>query len=183
MTGLRAQRSVIVLGYLALGLGVGLYFFGPFAIIPLPLLMAFGAAPAFNWIRGVNPEADRRLRADITRVGPDALTSEQMDEIFKRRAPTVIDDDPAWGKLVEGTETIWNRALVAVQVTNSTAEPDGTFKKVWLRVPARGDRQGLRVCIRAACGRDISWPPRTAREAVAWTFRLCVDHYRPAKAS
>ncbi|MEU0519499.1 DUF6745 domain-containing protein [Streptosporangium sp. NPDC006007] len=50
--------------------------------------------------------------------------------------------------------------VVMVEVVNSTAEPDGTFRKYWLRVPP-----------------SIS----TAREGVAWTFNLSETDYRPAR--
>jgi hypothetical protein len=48
--------------------------------------------------------------------------------------------------------------LVMVEVVNSTAEPDGTFRVYWLRVPP--------------------WV-RTARQGVAWTFDLTEETYRP----
>lgn len=50
--------------------------------------------------------------------------------------------------------------LVVVKVRNSTAEPDGTFKNYFLRVPP-----------------EIT----TAREAVAWTFEMQSDEYSPKK--
>lgn len=48
--------------------------------------------------------------------------------------------------------------LVLVEVINSTAEPDGSFKRYFLRVPP-----GI----------------RDADEAVAWTFRLKKEEYHP----
>jgi hypothetical protein len=48
--------------------------------------------------------------------------------------------------------------ILMVKVLNSTAEPDGTFKEYFLRVPP-----------------DISSP----REAVAWTFGLDSEEYSP----
>jgi len=45
-----------------------------------------------------------------------------------------------------------------VEVVNSTAEPDGTFRRYWLRVPP--------------------WV-RTARQGVAWTFDLSASEYSP----
>ena len=51
-----------------------------------------------------------------------------------------------------------DEALVMVKVVNSTAEPDGTFKEYFLRVPPT---------------------IRTAREAVAWTFQLETEDYKP----
>ncbi|OEU96360.1 DUF6745 domain-containing protein [Streptomyces oceani] len=48
--------------------------------------------------------------------------------------------------------------VVMVEVVNSTAEPDGTHRTYWLRVPP--------------------WT-RTATEGVAWTFDLASDEYAP----
>lgn len=49
--------------------------------------------------------------------------------------------------------------LVMVRVTNSSPEPDGTFREYFLRVPPT---------------------TQTAREAVAWTFGLTAEKYRPS---
>lgn len=51
-----------------------------------------------------------------------------------------------------------DEALVMVEVINSTAEPDGTFKTYWLRVPPS---------------------TRTCQEGLAWTFGLDKDQYAP----
>jgi hypothetical protein len=48
--------------------------------------------------------------------------------------------------------------LVVVEVRNTTPEPDGRHRTYWLRVPPE---------------------VRTPREAVAWTFGLTADQYRP----
>jgi hypothetical protein len=50
--------------------------------------------------------------------------------------------------------------VVMVEVVNSTAEPDGTFRTYWLRVPPG---------------------TRTAREGVAWTFGLAAEAYSPVR--
>ncbi|MEV8634523.1 DUF6745 domain-containing protein [Streptosporangium sp. NPDC051023] len=50
--------------------------------------------------------------------------------------------------------------VVMVEVVNSTAEPDGTFRTYWLRVPPS---------------------TRTAREGVAWTFGFSEADYHPVK--
>ncbi|MGW6914899.1 DUF6745 domain-containing protein [Kitasatospora sp. NPDC054939] len=50
--------------------------------------------------------------------------------------------------------------VVMVEVVNSTAEPDGTFRTYWLRVPP-----GI----------------RTARAGVAWTFGVTEEEYRPQR--
>jgi Domain of unknown function (DUF6745) len=48
--------------------------------------------------------------------------------------------------------------VVMVEVVNATAEPDGTRRTYWLRVPP---------------------DTRTAREGVAWTFGLTAGQYKP----
>ncbi|MFJ3788789.1 DUF6745 domain-containing protein [Kitasatospora sp. NPDC090091] len=50
--------------------------------------------------------------------------------------------------------------VVMVEVVNSTAEPDGTFRTYWLRVPPS---------------------TRTARAGVAWTFGIPEADYRPER--
>ncbi|MEV4613314.1 DUF6745 domain-containing protein [Kitasatospora sp. NPDC049258] len=50
--------------------------------------------------------------------------------------------------------------VVMVEVVNSTAEPDGTFRTYWLRVPPG---------------------TRTARAGVAWTFGVSAQDYRPQR--
>jgi hypothetical protein len=54
----------------------------------------------------------------------------------------------------------YREALALVHVTNSTPEPDGTRKRYFLRVPPN---------------------VRTAREAVAWTFGIRAEEYRPGR--
>ena len=48
--------------------------------------------------------------------------------------------------------------LTMVEVVNATAEPDGTFRTYWLRVPPG---------------------TRTAKSAVAWSFGLTEEEYEP----
>ncbi|MEV0247624.1 DUF6745 domain-containing protein [Nocardia sp. NPDC050712] len=50
--------------------------------------------------------------------------------------------------------------VVMVEVVNSTAEPDGSFKTYWLRVPPS---------------------TRTAKQGVAWTFELDAASYEPLR--
>jgi hypothetical protein len=57
---------------------------------------------------------------------------------------------------------ITGEALAILSVKNSTAEPDGTFKTYYLRVPPT---------------------TRTTREAVAWTFSIEPNLYNPAVES
>lgn len=56
-------------------------------------------------------------------------------------------------------DMINDEPLVVVCVTNSTPEPDGTYRTYWLRVPPTMD---------------------TAHAAVAWTFNLTPETYKPA---
>lgn len=58
-----------------------------------------------------------------------------------------------WRVFMPGDEPI-----SMVEVVNSTAEPDGTFRTYWLRVPPT---------------------MRTAKAAVAWTFGLTEEEYQP----
>ncbi len=50
--------------------------------------------------------------------------------------------------------------FVLVHVTNSTPEPDGSRKRYFLRVPPN---------------------VKTAHEAVAWTFGMRAEEYRPSR--
>ena len=73
------------------------------------------------------------------------LINEDVDHLGKRRK--------LYKALVTGDEP-----LGMVEVVNSSPEPDGSFKKYWLRVPP-----------------DIE----TAHEAVAWTFNEKPTEYEP----
>jgi hypothetical protein len=73
----------------------------------------------------------------------------------------------AGGKRLDHDErfgTLWRRELpndepiIMLEVINSTREPDGHFKRYWLRVPPQ---------------------ITTAHEASAWTFNVPVDRYAP----
>ncbi len=65
-------------------------------------------------------------------------------------------------KAFEHGDTLTDEPLMVVMVTNSTPEADGTRKQFFLRVPPN---------------------VATAREAVAWTFRMDPDDYEPTKQS
>jgi hypothetical protein len=60
-----------------------------------------------------------------------------------------------WRRNVPGGEPI-----VMIEVVNSTPEPDGSWKRYWLRVPPN---------------------MLTVREAVAWTFGLSGSEYAPVR--
>ncbi|MFE6748580.1 DUF6745 domain-containing protein [Kitasatospora purpeofusca] len=66
----------------------------------------------------------------------------------------------------DATGVLWriqlpdDEPVVMVEVVNSTAEPDGTFRTYWLRVPP---------------------DTRTARAGVAWTFGTTEEEYHPQR--
>ncbi|KJY35014.1 DUF6745 domain-containing protein, partial [Streptomyces sp. NRRL S-495] len=66
----------------------------------------------------------------------------------------------------DATGVLWriqlpdDEPVVMVEVVNSTAEPDGTFRTYWLRVPP---------------------DTRTARAGVAWTFGTTEAEYQPQR--
>ena len=66
--------------------------------------------------------------------------------------------DLEWGKLWRAELPTEDEPLVMVEVINSTPEPDGTNKTYFLRVPPRFTK---------------------AHAAVAWTFNLDDNSYRP----
>ena len=70
---------------------------------------------------------------------------------------TVVQQDD-YGRLLRSDEPVDGEALTLVEVVNSTAEPDGSYRRYVLRVPP-----GV----------------RSAREAVAWTFGLRAGQYDP----
>jgi uncharacterized protein DUF6745 len=81
-----------------------------------------------------------------------------LDRYLRDAAATRVAADETgvlWRLPVDGDEP-----LVMVEVTNSTPEPDGSRRRYWLRVPP-----------------DTG----SAREAVAWTFGLAADEYRPVR--
>jgi hypothetical protein len=69
----------------------------------------------------------------------------------------------AYRVAADETGVLWRQrwrweAWAAVEVINGTPEPDGTYKRYYLQVPAN---------------------MRSAREAVAWTYGLSEQRYRP----
>lgn len=113
-----------------------------------------------SWIREERNAEVRRVM--IERFG--------MERYMVESGSALVDEERKVGKLWKtragfGDRSAWNgreEAIVMVQVTNSTPEPDGTFKDYWLRVPP-----GM----------------TSARAAVAWTFGMSAKEYRPAQES
>lgn len=113
------------------------------------------------------PVEKKHIDKDFT---PDDIDNERNLEI--RRAMMeiydvknyIIDSKAAvihtdeWGTLYRKTLPLGGEPFVLVKVVNSTAEPDGTFKDYYLRVPPN---------------------MTTAREAIAWTFGKDSDEYKP----
>jgi len=75
----------------------------------------------------------------LVESGAEEVQRDQYGVLYKKEVPR---DEP----------------LVMVRVTNSTAEPDGTFKDYYLRVPPNME---------------------TAKDAVAWTFSMQSADYKP----
>lgn len=78
------------------------------------------------------------------------------DRYFRNSRAKLLQQDD-YGKLwrIPGLKDVED--FIAVEVVNATADPDGTFRRFFLRVPAT---------------------MKTAREAVAWTFDSEPESYR-----
>jgi hypothetical protein len=98
-------------------------------------------------------EIDAQTNLELRRVMVERYGVERY--LFATGAERVQEDECGvlYRKEMSGDEN-----LAMVQVINSTAEPDGTFKHYFLRVPPQME---------------------TAREAVAWTFGLAEHDYEP----
>jgi hypothetical protein len=106
-------------------------------------------------------DIDRQTNAEVRRVMIERYR--HGEEIhgaaaFIRDAGGVrLDHDERYG-------TLWrcnipdDEPIVMIEVVNRTREPDGSFKRYWLRV---------------------SPTMRTVREAVAWTFNMRAGQYAP----
>ena len=84
-----------------------------------------------------------------------------VERLIREGGSTLVDEEASgrlWRRDLGGR---WNHEepIVMVEVENSTPEPDGTRRTYFLRVPPQ---------------------TRSAREAVAWTFGLRRDEYRPS---
>lgn len=109
-----------------------------------------------------------------TAVAPETLTVEEIEAEINLEVRRVMLERFGIGRyLVESQADVLNEddygtlyrkriagdePLVMVRVKNSTAEPDGSFREYFLRVPPF---------------------MRTAKEAVAWTFDFAEDQYQP----
>ncbi|MDH6228143.1 MULTISPECIES: DUF6745 domain-containing protein [Streptomyces] len=107
----------------------------------------------------------------LASLTPDRIRSEENAELRRVMLEhygydRYLSDSGARPLHRDGSGVLWridlpdDEPVVMVEVVNSTAEPDGTFRTYWLRVPPR---------------------TRTAREGVAWTFGLTAEAYAPVR--
>lgn len=102
----------------------------------------------------LTPEEIRTERnAELRRIMLEHYGYEQY--IVDSGAEPVQHDEAGrlWRVRLPGDEPI-----TMVEVVNASAEPDGTFRRYWLRVPPH---------------------TKTAKAGVAWTFGLSEEEYRP----
>ncbi|MDZ4835278.1 MAG: hypothetical protein SGJ27_15990 [Candidatus Melainabacteria bacterium] len=97
--------------------------------------------------------------AELRRIKLDMFGEERF---IRESGSTVVDQDQ-YGTLYKYTFKVQDplsldEPLMMVRVRNATRELDGTFKDYYLRVPPN---------------------MTTAKEAVAWTFGMSVDDYKP----
>lgn len=111
----------------------------------------FVKAPESITVREINQQRDVTLR----RIMLELYGSERYIEDSFRHPMQEDEYGSLFRRLVDGTED-----LVMVRVINSTPEQDGSRSEYWLRVPPH---------------------VRTAKEAVAWTFRLAPHDYNPIR--
>lgn len=96
--------------------------------------------------------AERR-RVALERIG--------LERFMRAVGAEVIQEDD-YGRLWRSPREVDGEPFFAVEVVNATPEPDGSFKRYFLRVPPS---------------------TRTARSAVAWSFGLTTKSYAPAVES
>lgn len=97
----------------------------------------------------------RETNLEIMRI---LLERYGIEEFLRDSQAQHIQEDETGVLYKIGTGRTWDEPITLVGVVNSTAEPDGTFKRYFLRVPPN---------------------IRTAREGVAWTFNVSADEYAP----
>ncbi|MBO0884775.1 MAG: hypothetical protein J2P17_31480, partial [Mycobacterium sp.] len=108
-------------------------------------------------VAGIDEEANaeiRRVMIDRYRHGEEVSGAAAY---IRDAGGERLDHDERYG-------TLWRRnvpddePIVLVELVNATREPDGNFKRYWLRVPPN---------------------MTTAREAVAWSFGFQAQDYAP----
>jgi len=105
--------------------------------------------PEWITIKHIETEENAEVRrVMIERYGPARF-------LVDSGAKQIAKDD--YGALYR-KEVLGDEPIVMVKVVNSTAEPDGSFKDYWIRVPPT---------------------TKTPREACAWTFGKTEEEYAP----
>lgn len=99
-------------------------------------------------------------RAENTEIQRVMIERYGLEQFLRMSLAKVIHED-RFGILYR-LEMPGAEAIFALKVTNSTAEPDGSFKEYFIRVPPT---------------------MQTARQAVAWTFGLDEFDYSPEQES
>lgn len=82
------------------------------------------------------------------------------DKIKNHKSCTIINKCKKTGMELFKISNIFSDPVCVLKVINSTAEADGTFKEYFLTVPPT---------------------MKTAKEAVAWTFRMTPSEYAPSQ--
>ncbi|GAA3426161.1 DUF6745 domain-containing protein [Streptosporangium sandarakinum] len=117
----------------------------------MPVPAGFAATMAALTVQRIDAEENAELRrVMLEHFGYDRYLAESGAVPVHRDEAGVL-----WRIVLPDDEPV-----TMVEVVNSTAEPDGTFRKYWLRVPPS---------------------TRTAREGVAWTFGMTETDYRPVR--
>ncbi|MDZ4834713.1 MAG: hypothetical protein SGJ27_13125 [Candidatus Melainabacteria bacterium] len=125
--------------------------FGVYSWHGVTIPASFVKAPELITVREINQQNNVTLR----RIMLEIYGSERYIEDSFRHPMHEDEYGSLFRRRVDGSED-----LVMVRVINSTPEPDGTSGEYWLRVPPH---------------------VLTAKEAVAWTFRLAPHEYNPIK--
>lgn len=104
----------------------------------------------------VEPSLENIFRQDNAEVRRVLIDRYGIDRYILDSGAEIIQHD-RFGTLYRKTQ-LDDEPIVMVRITNSSPEPDGSFRTYFLRVPPQ---------------------TRTAREAVAWTFNMTPEEYDP----
>jgi hypothetical protein len=157
----------------------------------------FETGPAIAWGDGFGIYAWHGTRVPRQVIeAPESLTAEQItaeQNVEVRRvmierigaerylelagAKMVSRDD--WGTLWRA-ERPGDSPYLAVELLNSTPEPDGSTHRYFIRVPGTADQPARRCLV---CKVDIAKVPTTPLEALGWGYHVCAAHYQPAVQS
>lgn len=128
---------------------------------------------AARWSDGTGLTAINGVYVEEWKIlNPDAIAPENVLKETNVEVRRVLIERLGYERLIEGAQAykvgedkfgrLWNlpghEPIRVVEVKNSTPEPDGTYKKYFLRVPT-----------------NILTP----KAAVAWTFSMGVNDYQP----